>query len=61
MPRSSSFFAVAMLALVAGIAYAQAPKGALVVYQAISTPDFGYLPTSLIIFHLRSQSGLSCP
>ena len=45
MPRSLWSFVLVILALAAGVAYAQAPKGALTVYQAISTPDFGYLPT----------------
>ena len=45
MPRSLASFVLAILALAAGVACAQAPKGMMTVYQAISTPDFGYLPT----------------
>ena len=44
MARRLTFLALLVLAM-AGAAHAQSPKGATTVYQAISTPDFGYLPT----------------
>ena len=45
MPRCLAISAFLILLVGAGSGHAQAPKGALTVYQAISTPDFGYLPT----------------
>src|SRR4249920_3922534 len=45
MKRRLVAFMIALSGLTGALSFAQATKGLMPSYQAISTPDFGYLPT----------------
>ena len=44
MNRMASIILVLVIGSIPSVSFSQATKGVLSVYQAISTPDFGYLP-----------------